>query len=164
MANITEVKEEKLGIGWCLNCVGYHPEHMPDMRDFAKRLTNPQKDAWHQHATFLDKAAQYRNKSCALCGRSYDHDGKLDETWSITAKRVKEELQRAGIFGTDDKKVELVVARCRKSVQFLFENRFKINPKEWEKFTFAGTLALIITHAIESRSTRNIADIKGPVR
>jgi hypothetical protein len=77
---------------------------------------------------------------------------------------VKEELQRAGLFGVDDKKVELVVAKCRKSVEFLFQNRFSINPRCWDQFTFSGCLATIITHAQIARRSRLETDIQGTIR
>jgi len=159
-------KEEKFGIDWCVNCVGWHPDHVPGFQDYHTRMKDPQKDAFVILAKYKDKLDLYRNKSCVLCGRTYDHKGDLDQTWKLTAKRVKMELQNAGIFGTDDKKVELVVARCRKSVEFLFKNRFHINPKYWERFTFAGCLVTIITHAQVARNSKLGTEdqFKGPVR
>lgn len=152
-----ELSEEKLGISHCVNCVGMHPDRIPGLKDFALKVTAPQKDAWMQITKMKDWEVRkhYANKSCMLCGRTYDENGNLDKTWKRTAKRVHEELQRAGIFGVDDKKIELIVARCRKSVQFLIKNRFQINPAKWERFTFAGNLALIITHAQEARVSKN---------
>jgi len=155
------------GIPWCINCCGLHPDHIPNIMDYASKMTNPQRDAIRQIAALKKPEIinLYREKSCMLCGRTYDKAGELDETWKASAKRVKEEFDRAGIFGVDDKKIELVVARCRKSVMFLFENRFNINPLVWEKFTFAGCLALIITHSQEARKGKlGTGDLKGPVR
>jgi len=146
--------DKKEGIPWCLNCVGQHPDYMPDFNDFYKRTVNPQKDAWTKVIQYREKAHLYRNKSCAICGRTYNKHGELDQTWKMTAKRVKQELEFAGIYGVDDRKVELVVARCRKSVEFLFANRFQLNPRHWDKFTFAGTLATIITHAQTARNSK----------
>ncbi len=166
-----ETKEEKLGLSFCVNCVGMHPDRLPDIRDYARKMTNPKKDVMIQIAQLKrpEIIGLYYNKSCQLCGRTYKPDGSLDTTWELTAKRVKQELDRAGVFGVDDQKVKLIVARCRKSVNFLFQNRFSINPAQWEKFTFAGTLALIITHAQEARRTKlsggvTAENIKGPVR
>jgi len=152
-----QIKEEKLGVAWCVNCVGFHPDKIPGLKEFALKVTAPQQDAWMQLSKMKDWEVRkyYVNKSCMLCGRSYDASGELDITWKITAKRVHEELQRAGIFGVDEKKIELIVARCRKSVEFLFKNRFEINPTKWDRFTFAGNLALIITHAQEARISKN---------
>lgn len=152
-----ELSEEKLGIAWCLQCCGYHPDKIPGLKEFAMKVTSPQTDAFMQIAKMKDWEVRkhYQNKSCMLCGRTYDESGELDKTWKRTAKRVHEELQRAGIFGADDKKVELIVARCRKSVEFLFKHRFNINPTKWERFSFAGCLALIITHAQEARISKN---------
>jgi len=146
-----ELNKQNHSINHCLNCVGQHPDYFPDFSDFKKRTINPQKDVFTKVIQYKSKMHLYKNKSCQMCGRSYDGIGELDQTWKITAKRVHEELIHAGIFGVDDKKVELVVARCRKSVEFLFKNRFSLNPAHWEKFTFSGTLALIITHAQEAR-------------
>lgn len=152
-----EIIEEKLGMPWCVNCVGIHPDKMPGLMDFAKKIETPQIDAWTQITRMKNWEIRkhYANKSCMLCGRTYDASGELDVSWKRTAERVAEELQRAGLFGVDDKKVELIVARCRKSVKFLFENRFQINPKKWERFTFCGCLALIITNAQEARISKN---------
>jgi len=165
-----EVKEEKLGIPWCVNCVGWHPDKFPNLMDYARRIDKPQVDALLQY-TKLNKweiRQHYKNRSCMLCGRSYDNEGELDKTWKMTARRVHEELQRAGLFGVDEKKVDLIVAKCRKSFEFLFKNRFTINPMKWERFTFGGCLALIITHAQASRASKNSGgitaeNIKGPV-
>jgi len=165
-----EQHEEKLGIPWCVNCVGWHPDKFPGLVDYARRIDRPQVDAFLQYKQ-LDKweiRKHYKNKSCMLCGRTYDDNGELDKTWKITAKRVHEEFQRAGIFGVDEKKVELVVARCRKSTEFLFKNRFSINPIKWERFTFSGCLALIITHAQAARASKlsggvTAENLKGPV-
>ena len=168
MENYSQIaaNEEKLGISWCLNCVGFHPDEFPTFKDFHNKMLNPQKDAWTRSASMKYKLGVYRNKSCAMCGRSYDNNGALDETWVLTAKRVREELIRSGIFNVDDKQVEMVVAQCRKSFTYLLENRFKINPKHWERMNFSGALTVIITSAQKARKTRLAAvnDIKGPVR
>ena len=84
-----------------------------------------------------------------LCGRTYDLQGKADETWRLTAKRVKIELERAGFRSVDDKQIELLVAFGRARFLYLFEKRREIPMKEWEYLTFGGSLALAITMAEE---------------
>lgn len=165
------VKDTKMGIPWCVNCVGLHPDHIPDIRDFGRKMLNAQKDVMVQISQLKkpEILGLYRDKSCQLCGRTYKLDGSLDTTWELTAKRVKQELDHAGVFAVDDQKVKLIVAKCRKSVQYLFENRMKINPAHWEKFTFSGTLVTIITHAQEGRRSKlsgglSADNIKGLVR
>ena len=51
-----------------------------------------------------------------------------------------------------DADIKLAVASARKAFTYLMKNRAKMSLKEWERFTFAGRIALIITHAQESRS------------
>lgn len=179
---IQEDPNPKSGIAFCMNCVGWHPDEMPTILDAYKKMRNPQKDVWSQHQKFEKKRLSvYKNKSCALCGRSYDENGELDTSWKITAQRVKQELIDAGLFGVDDEKVDLIVARCRKSVEFLFMNRMHLlavskqehangNPDAFDKmlrFTFSGALAFIITHAQAARASKNQGlspeNIKGPV-
>lgn len=161
--NLGPAKKE--GIRWCINCVGQHPDHQPSFKDFYDRTVNPQKDAWSKVMQYKEKAHLYKGKSCSICGRTYNKFGELEKTWVETARRVKKEMEFAGIYGVDDKKVELIVARCRKSVEFLFANRFQLNPRHWDKFTFSGTLATIITHAQEARRSKlgTEEQFKGPV-
>lgn len=152
-----QIKEEKFGIPWCMNCVGWHPDKIPNIVDYAMKIDRPQTEAMMQLKKFNDWETRkhYKNKSCMICGRTYDEDGELDKTWEMTAKRVHEELQRVGIYGVDEAKVKLIVARCRKSTEFLIKNRFGIPIDKWERFTFSGCLALIITHAIEARKSKS---------
>jgi len=168
-------------VSWCMNCVGWHPDQLPTIIDAFKKMTNAHKDAWKQQQTFEGKRLNvYANKSCALCGRTYNSDGTLDETWKETAYRVKQEFDHAGIFGVSDKDIELIVAKCRKAVRFLFKNRIYLISMATEKFnagnedaflgvqkwTFSGHLALILTHAIEARKSKMgwvPAHFKGPV-
>lgn len=183
MDKVATVSETRLGIPFCINCVGWHPDQLPTIIDAWRRMKDPQKDAFGQHKLFEEKRLSlYRNKSCALCGRSYDDNGELDTTWKITAKRVKQEFDNAGVFGVADKQIEIVVARCRKAVEFLIKHRMYLfavcrklelqgDPDAYEKmtrYTFAGTLAFIITHAQEARKSKvtgsNPANIKGTVR
>jgi hypothetical protein len=82
-------------------------------------------------------------------------DGELDLTWKLTARRVKEEFQNAGIFGVDDKKIELVVARCRKSYLYLLKHRMVMPIDKWERFSFSGCLALILVNAGEARKSKH---------
>jgi hypothetical protein len=80
----------------------------------------------------------------------------------LTAERVKKEFDNAGIYGVNDKFIDWTVARCRRSVTKLFELRPQIlalckqqgNFDALERMTFAGTLAMIITHAEEARKTK----------
>lgn len=151
-----QVIEEKFGIPWCISCVGLHPDRIPNLVDYALKIDKPQVDVMLQLKKFNSPEIRkhYKNKSCMICGRTYDENGELDKTWQITAKRVKEELERVGLYGVDDAKVKLIVVRCRKSSTFLIENRFGIPIDKWERFTFSGCLALIITHAIEARKSK----------
>lgn len=155
--------EEKLGIPFCMNCVGWHPDQLPDLHDAIRRAHNSQKDALAQHVAFDKKRLHvYKNKSCALCGRSYKADGNLDDTWEITAKRVKGEFDNAGVFGLGDEKVKLVVAKCRKAVEILFKNRPQLlahakKTGDWmpmQRLTFSGQLTFIITVAQMERAKK----------
>lgn len=161
---------ESGGIPFCMNCVGWHPDQLPDIHAAMKKMQNGNKDALAQHMAFDKKRLTvYKNKSCALCGRSYKADGNLDESWEITAKRVKEELDHAGVFGVADNKVKLVVAKCRKAVEVLFANRPALlanahKTGDWmpmQKLTFSGQLAFIITVAQEERRKKLGTSIKG---
>lgn len=164
---------------WCMNCVGFHPDHMPTVEEAAMKAHNPQRDAHRQHIKF-DKLrlSVYRNKSCSLCGRTYNEDGNLDETWSMTARRVKLCLADQGYF-VDDQQVEHVVAKCRQSVEFLFKNRIALAQEAnrrnlnigevWKRFTFEGCLERILDAADDARGTRTgqqsrftMENFKGP--
>ena len=90
-------------INGCINCTGYHPNQIPTIHDFQRRMCNPAKDAWIQLASQKNFAHLYKNKSCSLCGRTYDENGDLDVSWKMTARRVKEEFRNAGINLDDDK-------------------------------------------------------------
>lgn len=148
------VKDQKHGIPWCINCVGFHPSDAPSLVDFHERLHNPNRAVMRKHAQHAKLIGEYKDKSCMLCGRSYDANGVLDETFKITAKRVREEFINAGLFGIDDKKIEQVVAQCRKSFTVLLANRFRIPRERWQYLTFSGQLAYIITVAQETRKTK----------
>jgi len=165
MDGITLLGGDKGGIPWCINCVGFHPSDAPSLADFWVRLHNPQRAAMQkmvQHRKVMD---DYRNKSCMLCGRTYDSAGVVDDTYKMTAHRVKQELDHAGLFGVDEKQVEAIVAKCRKSFKFLLENRNSIPREKWEYLTFSGCLSYIITVAQETRRTKNeVPDFHGPVR
>lgn len=159
------VTESKAGIKWCINCVGFHPSDEPALEDFWKRLTNPQKAVFQKHVQTQAVVNDYRNKSCMMCGRTYDKDGKCDETWKLTAERVKEELTHAGLFGVDDKKIEMIVAQCRKSFMTLLKYRFSIPKEKWPYMTFSGCLAYIITVAQETKREKNgVPEFNGPVK
>lgn len=148
------VKDEKHGIPWCINCVGFNPSDQPSLVDFWERLHNPNRAVMRKHQQHAKLLGEYRDKSCMMCGRSYDHQGNLDETWAITAKRVKDEFTNAGVFGVDDNKINQVVAQCRKSFTTLLANRFRIPKERWQYLTFSGQLAYIITVAQETKKQK----------
>ena len=145
------------GIPNCINCTGMHPDEIINMMTVVNRIKSPQKVAANQIFQFEKKRAQglYNNKSCMLCGRTYDHNGYLDESWELTANRVHGEFENAGIYGVSDGDVKRVVATCIKSWKMLWKNRATIKPEDAEKMTFVGRLTLIITHAQESRHKRD---------
>lgn len=163
----------KAGIGWCVNCVGFHPDEELTIQKAMMKATNIQKDAWIQHNAMKTKKDIYAHKSCMLCGRTYNSEGVSDETFELTAKRVKQEFDNAGVFGVPDEKVKLVVADCRKSVQKLLAIRPRLVAMihhgdaqsrqlafdTIDRMTFSGRLAMIITAAQEGR--RQKLGIKG---
>lgn len=168
MMNNEVLTPENMGVPFCMNCVGWHPDQLPTMVDAVKKFQNPQKDVWAQQQAFDQKRLTlYANKSCSLCGRTYKENGELDTSWEMTAKRVHDEFAAVGIQ-LDDPKVKHIVAKCRKAVQFLFENRLKLmniaieenkagNPNAMmniQKWTFSGHLAFIMTHAIEAKKLK----------
>lgn len=155
MSQIELVGSEKGGINWCVNCVGIHPDAAPDIMDYVRKMKDPGKDAMHQWQTYEKKLYLYKNKSCAMCGRTYDKNGRLDETFELTAKRVKEEFDHAGVFGVADSDIQLVVADCRKAFIYLLANRPNIQPQYWERFTFQGRLLTIICKAQDARASKN---------
>jgi len=162
-----DLLQKKMGIAWCMNCCSYHPDEFPTKQEMFLRMMSPQQTVARQLKRLDKKLHLYRNMSCSLCGRSYDEHGELDTSWEITAHRVKQELDFAGIRGVDDAKIKQVVAQCRKGVNKLFEMlpglqykmRIKVNVTEqemfqYERLTFSGQLALIITAAEEKQSMR----------
>lgn len=167
------VIELKSGVGWCIGCVGMHPDEEITLEKAMMKATNMQKDAWIQHTSMKTKKDIYAGKSCMLCGRTYNSEGVSDETFELTAQRVKSELDYAGVYGVPDDKVKLIVADCRQSVQKLFEIRPQLvgmihhgdaKAKQFafdaiDRMTFSGRLALIITAAQEGR--RQKLGIKG---
>lgn len=164
-SSILNVSVSRLGIPYCVNCVGFHPHEAPKMVDFFERLHNPQRSVMRKHIETPKVMGEYKDKSCMMCGRTYDSSGELDESWEMTAKRVKEELTNAGIFGTTDNKVKEIVAKCRKSFTTLLRNRFAIPIERWQYLTFSGQLAFIITVAQEARKKHGDAgtEVKGMV-
>ena len=69
---------------------------------------------------------------------------QLTDVGDPLAKRVfKEEI------------VKRIESNYEPVINFLFENRMNIDPTKWERFTFSGNLALIITHAQEARISKN---------
>jgi len=151
--------KKDFGIPWCLSCVGFHPDQFPTIQDCWNRMNDPQKEAWAKNIQLAKKRHLYAHKSSMICGRTYDKDGNEDTTRRLTAQRVKAEFENAGVFGMDDKTVELVVAECRKSVLDLLENRMKYlayahqnnDFRIFEIKTFVGKLTSLITGAQEGR-------------
>lgn len=146
------------GIEKCMLCVGLHPGEIITKAIQGKRMFNPQeyvKDTLMSLAETKDgkwrRLKLYKNKMCVLCGQAYNETGHPDETWFLTAKQVKIEFEAVGFFSVDDKKIELVVADCRKSWIRLWAHRHQFIPEQQERMTFAGRLAVIITAAQEAR-------------
>ena len=151
-----EVKDEKWGIPCCIQCIGMHPDEPITMVEAMHRIHNPQKLVAAKLMSFEEKRLKlYKNKSCMLCGTTYDASGNPDESWKLTAQRVAIEFRNLGIHGVSDAEINQVVATCRKSWILLWKNRATIKPEDAEKMTFAGRLALIITHAMEAREKKN---------
>ena len=143
------------GILHCVNCVGLHPDESVTRKEIYNRLVNNQKNIFLKLKGFeRKKLTQYANKTCILCGRSYDKKGDLDDTWISTAKLVKKEFDGAGLYGIPDYKINEVVASCRKAFIYLMNNKQFMNFEQMERFTFVGRLTLIITHAIEARKSK----------
>ena len=155
MGKATVKEKEEYSILSCINCIGVHPDETITMMTVISRMKNPIETVHRQFAKYTKKKDLYKNKSCMLCGRTYNGNGELDETWELTAKRVKIEFDAAGVPGVDDAYIKQVVASCIKSWKILWKNRATIKPEDAEKMTFCGRLALIITHAQDSRMKRN---------
>ena len=135
------------GIKYCQNCVGLHPDELPDFKHIHGMIKDPSKTVGAKILGFDNKRLlQYANKSCMLCGRSYKFDGQLDETWEITASRVKQEFEAVYITLPDDV-VKLVVASCRKAFLYAFENRERLSMHQLERLSFAGHIAWLMTIA-----------------
>lgn len=133
-----------------------NPDEPVTMLEAMNRIYNPQKVVAAKLLSFEKKRLLlYPNKTCMLCGTTYDEAGNPDETWERTARRVKYEFENAGVHGVSDSDIKRVVATCRQSWKLLWKNRATIKPSDAEKMTFAGRLALIITHAQEAREKRN---------
>jgi len=150
------MKNRDNGILCCVNCIGMHPDEPITMMTIATRLVIPEEVVAKQLMAFKNKKGLYKNKSCMLCGRTYDDNGDLDETWELTAKRVKMEFDNAGVHGVDDAYIKQVVASCIKSWKLLWRNRATITrPEQMEQMTFTGRMVLIITHAQMAREKKN---------
>lgn len=165
------IKQQKMGIPWCINCLGLHPEDEFTVADLTQRLYSPQKRALRKMIEHTKLFNSYVDKSCMMCGRTYDEKGHWednDKYWGLTARRVKEEFNSAGVFGIDDKKIEAVVAECRKSCTTLFRNRHLVAHgirqykatgdasalQRYDRMTFAGCLAHLITIAQSVRKKK----------
>lgn len=159
--------EVKFGLPWCMNCVGFHPDELPTRTDMIERMLKPQATIIRQAARFEQKIALYRGKVCCLCGRAYRENGELDQTWELTARFVKLELEHAGIYGVGDGDVQRIVANCRKAVSELFkfvpQLQFAIRIKRqvsrndleiFDRLTFAGRLSTIVELARHGRQIK----------
>ena len=145
------------GILCCINCIGIHPDEPITLATAISRIKSPQKVVANQLFKFEKKreAGLYNDKSCMLCGRTYDRNGNHDESWELTAQRVAEEFRNAGVDGVSDSDIRKVVASCIKSWKLLWRNRATIKPADAEMMTFVGRLTLIITHAQDARIKKN---------
>ena len=154
--------EKDDGILCCINCIGVHPDETITNATITKRLHHPQKVVAIQKMKFEQKRKDglYTNKSCMLCGRTYDKEGYLDESWELTKKRVQEEFDNAGVPGVSDEDLNKVVASCAKSWRYLWKNRAHIPPQQMEMMTFVGRLTFIISHAQEAREQKKIIMIE----
>jgi ferredoxin len=153
------MSEEKLrddGITGCINCIGIHPDEVIDTATIMGRLHHPQKVVAIQRMKFeaKRKSGVYNDKSCMLCGRTYDGEGNLDESWELTKQRVKQEFENAGINNLTDLELNKVVASCVKSWRFLWKHRAKIKTEQAELMTFVGRMTLILTHAQEAKENK----------
>ena len=153
---------QKMGIPWCLHCVGYHPDDIPTHKDLIMRSMNPQREIWRKQQQFAQKKFLYMNRVCILCGRAYDYNGKLDETYKLTAKIIKMEFEDAGLHGVDDKWIDATIAQCRKAFLTLIRYRKDIDPHLWKSLTFAGQLDIIINQALDTKDKKK--SIKGSVK
>lgn len=151
---IESVEGNKGGISFCVFCVGIHPDKLPSIMDYIRKMAEPGQDAMAQWQAYGKNLHLYKDKSCVLCGRTYDSHGECDETWELTAKRVKEEFENAGVFGVSDSDVKLTVAECRKAFLFLLKNRMSLTYEQMERSTFTGRLVTIITSAQNARHTK----------
>lgn len=171
-----QIQQTSHGIPWCLNCVGFHPDHNPTYRDMAERMLAPQANILKSARMFQKKTHLYKDKVCCLCGRAYDHSGNLDESWELTAKFVKLELDHAGVFGVSDSNIKKIVANCRRAVSELFNHiptlqalihmgkPLSVDDIEvFNRLTFSGRLNTIIEHAQEGRQVK-LAGHKQAVR
>lgn len=145
----------ELAIPCCISCIGLHPDEAMSLIEIKNRIVNPQKLAAAKLMSFEKKRLLlYRNKSCTLCGTTYDNNGNPDESWELTAKRVKMSFDDAGVLGVPDNMVKRTVAKCRKTWLMLLRNRDNLSFSQMEKMTFAGHLAWIITHAQHAREQK----------
>jgi len=141
-------------IPYCIACVGMHPDQKVTRTEIRFRLESMGQLLMLKHRQMRDRAHLYKDKSCICCGRTYDQNGKCDETWALTARRVKEEFDHAGIFGVDDSDINLVVAKCRKAWETLVKYKEMVPLEKWEMMTFQGQLALTIAAAQDARKSK----------
>lgn len=149
MSDVEEVKEidsRETGILCCINCIGMHPDEPVTAATIKGRLHHPQKVVAIQKMKYEEKRklGLYDNKSCMLCGRTYDGEGYLDESWELTKERVKAAYEDAGVVGLSSEDYNKIVARCAKSWRFLWKHRAKITTEQAETMTFVGRMTYIL--------------------
>ena len=138
-------KNEESALRYCVNCIGMHPDEEVDSKEVINRLEHPQKLVALKKMSFeAKKLEHYAGKFCTLCGRSYDVNGDLDETWKLTAKEVSNSFQELGIKGFTNEQCNRLVANCLAVWKFLWKNRATIAPQHQAIMTFSGRLNYII--------------------
>lgn len=141
---------------FCVNCIGLHPDELPDAKEVNLRLQSPQKLVALKKMKFEEKKLEhYANGTCTLCGRSYDEEGDLDESWNLTAKKVEESITDCDIQGVTTEYINKIVANCLKTWKLLWANRATITPEHQAMMTFSGRLAFLITKIDEDLEKRN---------
>ena len=159
-----------MGIPWCINCIGLHPDEVMTKEAMLMRLLNPQKAVMKQLSSYEAKRHIYRSRACTFCGRVYDHNGDwfdAEKSWERTARLVSAELMAAGIQGVDEPTIKLIVAECVRSSRELIKSipQFQaivrsgkgIHPDDlrlFETMPFAGRLNLIIDGIQEGRTLK----------
>lgn len=146
------VEPRDYGILSCINCIGIHPDESVNRKTIVARIHQPQKVVALQLMKYEEKRKEgiYNNKSCLLCGRTYDDEGRLDESWELTRERVKQEFENGGVPGLSEEQLNKIVAKCVQAWRYLWEHRASIKPEHAELMTFVGRMDYIMCHAQEA--------------